>query len=68
MKFLKIGFIVLMLALGFTACERQGKVVNIVDGTPSNADSVLPHKFKSQPISDSLKEAREKNLAPEYRR
>ncbi|HET7118029.1 MAG TPA: hypothetical protein VFI29_16145 [Hanamia sp.] len=68
MKLLKICFIVLFFGIGFTACERQGKVRTEMDGTPSNADSVLPRKFKNQPVNDSVKEAREKNLAPEYRR
>jgi len=68
MKLLKICFIVLLFGIGFTACERQGKVRTQLDGTPSNADSVLPRKFKNSAVSDSVKEAREKNLPAEYRR
>ncbi|HUZ59023.1 MAG TPA: hypothetical protein VMU83_09590 [Hanamia sp.] len=68
MKFLKICFIVLFFGIIFSACERQGKVRTQLDGTPSDADTVLPHKFKSNQMSDSAKEAREKNLPAEYRR
>lgn len=68
MKFLKICFIALIIAFVFSACERQGEVINIMDGTPSNADTVLPRKFKNQQKSDSIKKVAEENVAPVYRR
>lgn len=68
MKLLKISFIALILAFCFSACERQGEVVNIVDGTPSNADTVLPHKFKKFQKVDSIKEMHEENVAPVFKR
>ena len=70
MKLLKICFVSFFLATVFSACEVQDvwHVNDTVDGTPSNADTVLTHKFKNNQISDSAKEAREKNLAPEFKR
>lgn len=70
MKLLKICFVSFLLATVFSACEVQDvwSVNDVVNGTPSNADTVLHHKFKHNQISDSAKEAREKHLAPEFRR
>lgn len=70
MKLLKIFFVSFLLATVFSACEVQDvwTVNDTVDGTPSNADTVLAHKFKNNQISDSTKEAREKNLSPEFKR
>lgn len=68
MKLVKTCFIFLVFAIAFSACERQGEVINIMDGTPSNADTVLPHKFKTHQ-ADSLKALHnEENLKPEYKR
>ena len=70
MKLLKICFVAFFLATVFSACEVQDvwHVNDTVDGSPSNADTVLAHKFKNNQVSDSAKEAREKNLAPEFKR
>ena len=68
MKLVKTCFIFLVFAIAFSACERQGEVINIMDGTPSNADTVLPLKFKTHQV-DSLKALHnEENLKPEYKR
>ncbi|HEY5371156.1 MAG TPA: hypothetical protein VIJ75_19405 [Hanamia sp.] len=67
MKLLKFCLAVLIVAISFSACERQGEVINIVDGTPSNADTVLPLKFKTN-HSDSLTEKHEENLKPVFKR
>lgn len=70
MKLLKICFVSLLLAAVFSACEVQDEwhVNDYADGTPSHADTVSVHKFKKNEISDSAKEAREKNLPTEFRR
>ena len=60
MKLIKISFVVLLVTIFFSACEIQGEVVNIVDGTPTKADTVLPHKFNNK--SDSLIELRNEQL------
>jgi len=44
MKFIKVC-LVLLIVVWFSSCEIQGEVVNIVDGTPTKADTVLPRKF-----------------------
>lgn len=51
----------------FSACESQGEVINIVDGTPSRADTVLPLKFNAN-HNDSLMEKREEKVAPVFKR
>ena len=43
----------LFLITGFSACENHMDINDVVKGTPSNADTVLPHKFTHK--SDSLK-------------
>ncbi len=69
MKLVKTCLIFLVFTIAFSACERQGEVINIMDGTPSNADTVLPLKFKAHQASDSLKSLHnEENLKPEYKR
>ncbi|MEO9147695.1 MAG: hypothetical protein ABI237_19265 [Ginsengibacter sp.] len=70
MKLLKICLVFLIIA-GLSSCEVQDiyNVNDIVDGTPSNADTVLPHKFKKYEASDSLRAIHsEENLLPEYKR
>ena len=69
MKLLKICFVSFFLATVFSACEVQDvwTVNDVVDGTPSNADTVLPHKFKKYEASDSLRAIHSKeNLQPEF--
>lgn len=67
MKFIKVCLVVLIVA-GFSACEMQGEVINIVDGTPTNADTVLPHKFGQDHYVDSTKGKGEENLPTVFRR
>jgi hypothetical protein len=67
MKLLKICVVVFIVTISFAACERQGEVINIVHGTPSNADTVLPLKFKTV-HNDSLKETNEEKTAPVFKR
>lgn len=67
MKLLKICFLVFMASTIFCACERQGEVINIVDGTPTKADTVLPQKFNTH-HADSLNETHEEKVAPVFRR
>ena len=57
----------MIVGISFSACESQGEVINIVDGTPSKADTVLPLKFKTNP-SDSLTEKHEEKTAPVFKR
>jgi len=66
MKFIKVC-VALLIVAGFSACEIQGEVVNIVDGTPSNADTVLPHKF-GHAHADSTKTTGEENIPTVFRR
>lgn len=71
MKLVKTCFIFILFVLAFSACERQDvwTVNDIVDGTASRADTVLPHKFKKHDVSDSLRALRkEENLLPEFKR
>lgn len=68
MKLLKICFLVFMASMAFSACERQGEVINIVDGTPTKADTVLPLKFNTQHQTDSLNKTNEEKVAPVYKR
>jgi len=69
MKLLKICFVSLLLATVFSACEVQDvwTVKDVVAGTPSNADTVLPHKFKKYQKEDSVK-VHEENVAPVFKR
>lgn len=68
MKLLKFCFFALILSIGFSACEVQGDVVNIESGTPSNADTVLPRKYKNYQKADSAREKKEEDLPAVYRR
>ena len=68
MKLLKICFLVFIAAMAFSACERQGEVINIVKGTPTNSDSVLPRKFKADQKTDSLMNVHEKEVPSVFRR
>jgi len=67
MKLLKICFLVFIASMAFSACERQGEVINIVDGTPTKADTVLPLKFNTH-HADSLNTTHEEKLSPVFRR
>jgi len=67
MKFIKFC-VVLLIVAGFSACEIQGEVINIVDGTPTNADTVLPHKFGPAHHADSTKTTGEENVPTVFRR
>ena len=67
MKLLKICFLVFIASMDFSACARPGEVINIVDGTPTKADTVLPLKFNTH-HSDSLNEKHEEKVAPVFRR
>lgn len=68
MKLVKISFVFLVTAVFFSACEVQDvwKVNDIEKGTPSNADTVLPHKFNNK--SDSLIELRNEKLPQVFQR
>jgi hypothetical protein len=70
MKLVKTCFVILFLGIFFSACEVQDEwtVNDIVKGTPSNADTVLPHKFKKYQKTDSMHEAHEENLPTVFRR
>ena len=71
MKLLKICFVSFLLAIVFSACEVQDvwSVNDIVDGTPSKADTVLPHKFQKHASPDSLHALQsEEDILPEYKR
>ena len=68
MKLIKISFVFLFLAIIFSACEIQGEVVNIVDGTPTKADTVLPHKFVKNPKSELQIEQQNENLPNVFRK
>lgn len=68
MKFIKVFLVVVLTGAVFSACEIQGEVINIVDGTPTNADTVLPHKFGPEHHVDSTKAVREENVPKVFRR
>lgn len=68
MKFIKFC-IVLLIVAGFSSCEIQGEVVNIVKGTPTKADTVLPRKFApGHHHADSAREAHEENVPSVFKR
>jgi|GEM_PF-1238488 len=69
MKLLKICFVSFLLATVFSACEVQDvwTVNDVENGTPSNADTVLHHKFKKYQKEDSVK-VNEGNLPPVFNR
>ncbi len=62
MKLIKISFVFLLFTIAFSACEVQDvwNVDDTVEGTPTKADTVLPHKFNNK--SDSLLELRNEQL------
>lgn len=39
---------------GFSACENHMDIRDVVEGTPTNADTVLPRKFSAPEKKDSL--------------
>ncbi len=45
----------LLLLTGFSACENHMDINDIVQGTPSRADTVLAHKFPPFARKDTLK-------------
>lgn len=51
-----VTFIVLFVFItAFSACENHMDINDIVHGTPSNADTVLPHTFAPVTKGDSSK-------------
>ena len=52
MKLFKLCF-VLFLLTGFSACENHMDIQDVVKGTPSRADTVLPHSFAPHEITGS---------------
>lgn len=54
---MKLVTICLMLFLftGFSACENHMDIRDVVKGTPSRADTVMPHKFPKLKNGDSSK-------------
>lgn len=68
MKLIKISFVFLLFTTIFSACEVQDvwNVDDIVDGTPTKADTVVPHKFNQKP--DSLIELRNEQLPPVFKK
>jgi hypothetical protein len=51
-----VTFIVLFVFItAFSACENHMDINDIVHGTPSNADTVLPHTFAPTSNGDSSK-------------
>jgi hypothetical protein len=69
MKVLKALLIILIVA-GFSACEVQDvwHVNDTVYGTPTKADTILPHKFVKNPKSELQIEQRNENLPPVFRK
>jgi hypothetical protein len=53
----------LLLFTGFSACENHMDINDIVEGSPSNADTVLAHKFPPFAKKDSVTQ---KKLVREY--
>ncbi|MDQ2719773.1 MAG: hypothetical protein M3Z26_08450 [Bacteroidota bacterium] len=44
MKIFKLCLVLFLLA-GFSACENHMDIRDITKGTPTRADTVLPHRF-----------------------
>lgn len=67
MKLLKFFFSLCMITVLLSACRLQGtpSVNDIVEGTPSNADTVLPHKFSKHELPGA--HHAEKELLPEFK-
>ena len=42
---LLIPCVLFLLFAGFSSCENHMDIRNIEPGTPSNADTVMPHRF-----------------------
>lgn len=53
----------LFLITGFTACENHMDINDIMPGTPSHADTVLPRKDRAM---TNLEGAKQKLLPKEY--
>ncbi len=47
--------LILFLFTTFAACENHMDIHDVVKGTPSRADTVMPHKFSSLKKEDSSK-------------
>ena len=52
MKLLTCALLFFCIA-AFSACENHMDIKDIVEGTPSNADTVLAHKFPPYAKNDS---------------
>ena len=65
MKFVTFSLF-LLLFTGFSSCENHMDINDIATGTPSNADTVLPHKFSPFAIKDTTKS--ENDLPKLYQR
>lgn len=66
MKFLKFISLVLLIA-AFSSCENHMDINDIVEGTPTNADSVLPAQKHHVWPAEEL-EAYKESLPKVYRR
>ncbi len=69
MKLLKFCFPFLLITV-FSACEVQDvwHVDDTVYGTPTKADTVLPHKFVKNPKTEAEIEQRNENLPSVFRK
>ena len=47
--------LVIFLFTAFASCENHMDIHDAVKGTPSRADTVMPHTFSSSKKSDSVK-------------
>ncbi len=52
------GCLLLFMFTGFSACENHMDINDVVKGTPSKADTVMPHKFSRHRNEDSTNTAR----------
>jgi hypothetical protein len=46
--------LMLFMFTGFSACENHMDIRDVVEGTPTNADTVLPRKHSPDKKADSL--------------
>ncbi len=59
MKIFKLCLVLLLFA-GFSACENHMDIRDVTKGTPSRADTVLPHKFKAAKTEAEISEHNER--------
>ncbi|MDP4285414.1 MAG: hypothetical protein Q8891_13390 [Bacteroidota bacterium] len=57
--------LMLFMYMGFSACENHMDIRDVAEGTPTNADTVLPHKFAPK---DNVDSAHIDNLPKVFRR